>query len=256
MHAICNLSIVPVRLEPSDKSELVSQLLFGEMVEILDKKENWRKVKIVYDNYLGWVDKKQLFEVTEEVINDTLNSTTVLSGDLVQLAVWDKNQICPLVFGSTLPLYNDGHFHIGETEFSFEGNIIEIKKPDISRIVENAYMFLNAPYLWGGRSPFGIDCSGFTQLVFKLCGIKLFRDAAQQAEQGITVNVLEESKPGDLAFFENTDGKITHVGIILTRNQIIHASGRVRIDNLDHQGIFNEESKNYSHNLRLIKRYN
>jgi len=254
MFAICNLSVVPVRKEASDKSEMVSQLLFGEMVEILDKQDNWRKIKIIYDDYSGWVDKKQLMSVSDEEILQNKNSTSVLSADLVQLALWAKSQICPIVFGSTLPLYNNHKFRIGETEYTFEGNIVEVKKPDLSRILENAYMYLNSPYLWGGRSPFGIDCSGFTQMVYKLCGIKLYRDAAQQAEQGLTVNLIEESKPGDLAFFDNVERKITHVGIILNSSQIIHSSGRVRIDKLDHQGIFNEETKSYSHNLRLIKR--
>jgi hypothetical protein len=254
MFAICNLSIVPVRSEASDKSEMVTQLLFGEVVEILDKQDNWRKIKIVYDDYNGWVDKKQLAEISDVEIQNIKKDTTVLSADLVQLAVWNKNQICPIVFGSSLPLFKDHKFHIGEIEYAFDGNTNEVNKSDKSRIIENAYMYLNSPYLWGGRSPFGIDCSGFTQMVFKHCGIKLNRDAAQQAEQGQTINLLEESLPGDLAFFENSEKKITHVGIIIDAGLIIHASGRVRIDRLDHQGIFNEELKTYTHNLRLIKR--
>ncbi len=254
MFAICNLSVVPVRKEASDRSEMVTQLLFGEMVEITDKQENWRKIRILYDDYTGWVDKKQLATVSDEEIVQIKNSTPIMSADLVQLALWGNNQICPIVFGSSLPAFHNHKFQIGGIEYTFDGNIVEIKKPDLSRVVENAYMFLNSPYLWGGRSPFGIDCSGFTQMVFKLCGIKLKRDASQQAEQGITVNLVEESRTGDLAFFDNAEKKITHVGIILNATHIIHSSGRVRIDRLDHQGIFNEETKSYSHSLRLIKR--
>ena len=253
MYAICNLSIVPIRREPSDKSELVTQLLFGETVEVLDKQDNWRKIKIDYDNYIGWVNKKQVASISSEEFQKIKSATPVLSGDLVQLAVWNKNQICPVVIGSTLPMYKDRKFFIGDIEYNFEGNTIESKTPDVTRLLENSYMYLNAPYLWGGRSPFGVDCSGFTQMVFKLCGIKLLRDAWQQAEQGNTVNLVEESKPGDLAFFDNADGKISHVGIIVSGNQIIHASGKVRIDRIDHQGIFNVDSKSYTHNLRLIK---
>ena len=115
-------------------------------------------------------------------------------------------------------------------------------------------MYLNSPYLWGGRSPFGIDCSGFTQMVFKLNGIKLPRDAYEQAEIGKTLNFIEETQKGDLAFFDNEEGKIIHTGIIIDKNKIIHSSGKVRIDNLDHYGIFNAETGKYSHNLRLIKK--
>jgi hypothetical protein len=254
MHAVCNLSIVPVRKEPSDKSELVSQLLFGETVEVMDMQDSWRKVRMLFDNYTGWIDKKQIINITDDELLKIKTSKTFISSDLVQLAIWDKNQICPVVLGSFLPAYQDHKFFIGETEYVFEGNVIENGIPDSSRLLEHAYMYMNSPYLWGGRSPFGIDCSGFTQMVYKLCGFSLNRDSFKQAEQGITINLLEESKAGDLAFFDNAEGKITHVGIILPGSQIIHASGRVRIEKLDHQGIFNEELKGYSHNLRLIKR--
>ena len=174
---------------------------------------------------------------------------------MVQIAVWNKNQICPVVIGSSLPLFNEHKFNFGGVDFTFDGNVIDSDKSDITRLLEHAYMYLNSPYLWGGRSPFGIDCSGFTQIVFKLCGIVLQRDARLQAEHGTTINLIEESKPGDLAFFDNAEGKISHVGIIIPGNQIMHASGRVRIDKIDHQGIYNEELKGYSHNLRVIKRY-
>ena len=254
MYAVCNLSVIPVRKETSDKSEQVTQLLFGESVEIIDKKDNWRKVRVVFDDYTGWVDKKQLAEVSEDFVKKLASSPTFLTSDLLQLAIWNQNQICPLVIGSTLPLYDDKKFFVGDSEYSFEGNVIDASKRHKEHIQEQSYMYLNSPYQWGGRSPFGIDCSGFTQMVFKLCGIKLKRDSDQQAEQGQTVNLVEESDTGDLAFFENKDGRIVHVGIILPGRHIMHASGRVRIDKLDHQGIYNEELKSYSHKLRLIKR--
>ncbi len=255
MYGICNLSMIPVRSEPSDKSEMVSQLLFGEAVEVLDKHESWRKVRLCYDDYIGWVDKKQIISIEEEELkkNSTQPSTATL--DIVQIVIFNQSNIIPVVLGSTLPAYQNKKFRIGNTEYIYDGNVKLFSSPDPSNIVEHAFMYLNAPYLWGGRSPFGLDCSGYTQMVFKLCGILLKRDANQQAQQGRTINLLEESKPGDLAFFENQEGKITHVGIILSGNKIIHASGKVHVDKLDHQGIFSEETNKYTHKLRVIKRF-
>jgi cell wall-associated NlpC family hydrolase len=140
-------------------------------------------------------------------------------------------------------------------EYTYDGSVKTLTRPDRSQLLENAYMYLNAPYLWGGRSPFGVDCSGFTQMVYKMSGLPIRRDAWQQAEQGVTINLLEEALPGDLAFFDNAEGRITHVGILLPGNKIIHASGRVRIDKIDHHGIFNETQQKYTHKLRVIKRH-
>ena len=158
----------------------------------------------------------------------------------------------PIVIGSILPSYKSGHALINNEMYQFDGLTTPgfIKK---DKLVENALMYLNAPYLWGGRSPLGIDCSGFTQMVYRLQGVDLPRDAYQQAEVGTTLSFVEESEPGDLAFFDNAEGKITHVGIILEDNHIIHASGKVRIDRIDQQGVFNTEIGNHTHKLRLIK---
>lgn len=254
MFAIISLSMIPVRKEPSDRSEMVNQLLFGELVEITGKDGNWRKIKSVFDAYVGWVDKKQITSISDKEFADLNVNPTFLVMDLVQIAVRAKNEILPLVIGSSLPFYDGKKFHFGELEYEFDGNALTLPGPSPESILVHSYMYLNAPYLWGGRSPFGIDCSGFTQMVFKLSGIKLNRDAAQQAEQGEVISFIEEAKAGDLAFFDNPEKKIVHVGIILAGNQIIHSSGKVRIDRIDHQGIFNAETNSYSHNLRVIKR--
>ena len=253
-YGICLLSVIPLRSEPSDKSEMVTHVLFGEHFEVLDKNAQWRKVRTAYDSYEGWTDVKQITPIGAKdffVLNDSPHPVTL---DVVQIMVYNKSYMVPVLLGSSLPAFNDKKFSINGTDYSYEGNVRTGKVTDKQAIVENAYMYLNAPYLWGGRSPFGIDCSGFTQMVYKLCGIKLRRDAAQQAEEGKTLHLLEEAQPGDIAFFDNEESRIVHCGIILPGERIIHASGRVRIDRLDHHGIYNTDTKKYSHHLRLVKR--
>lgn len=254
MYGICNLSIVPCRKEPSDKSEMVTQLLFGEHFELLDNKGNWQLIKIAYDGYECWIDKKQFHPISS--ITGISDTTTALTSEIIQLAENKKSGITPVVLGSSLPRFKNKSFSLGKEEYSFEGeSILPFPKNKEREITEVAKWYLNAPYLWGGRSPFGIDCSGFTQMAYKMNGIKLKRDAWQQAEQGKALNFLEEAIAGDLAFFDNEEGKIVHVGIILDDGKIIHASGKVRIDKLDHQGIYNEEQKKYTHRLRVAKKY-
>ncbi len=157
--------------------------------------------------------------------------------------------------GSSLPHYENQSFKINDELFEFNAAVTGgTNQSSIAQLPAFAMSFLNMPYLWGGRSPAGIDCSGFTNIVYKLAGIRLRRDAWQQSEQGILINFIDEARPGDLAFFQNEEGKIIHVGIILQQQKIIHASGRVRIDTIDHYGIYDEELKKYTHQLRLIRR--
>ncbi len=256
MYGICNISIVPCRKEPSDRSEMVTQLLFGEHFRILGRQDNWLHIKIEYDDYEGWIDKKQFLPIEQHTF-DILGSTEeYYSTDLVQIIKDDKTSMhFPIVMGSILPNFDSKECVIENQSYTYEGEYIKGYLPFAKTgILETAMMYLNAPYLWGGKTPFGIDCSGFTQIVYKLNGIKLKRDAYQQAEQGEILSFVEEAEPGDLAFFDNEEGKIIHVGIIMDDNKIIHASGKVRIDGFDHQGIFNTDKKNYSHRLRLLKR--
>jgi cell wall-associated NlpC family hydrolase len=254
-YGICHLSNVPCRLEPADSSEMVSQLLYGETVKIYEeKKKDWRRAKTVYDNYDCWIDIKQVTILTEEEFN-AVNSNFV-STELVDVVEKEGSKIVtPITLGSTLPNLKNAILNFAEEDFSFDGGAIDTSLEQAKEnIVGNAMMYLNAPYLWGGRSPFGIDCSGFTQVIYKLNGIKLPRDASQQATIGDTLSFIEESESGDLAFFDNEEGNIIHVGIMLENNQIIHASGKVRVDKIDHQGIFNTDTNTYSHRLRLIKK--
>lgn len=254
-YGVCHLSIVPCRFEPFETSEMVTQLLFGETVKIYEeKKKDWRRAKTAYDNYDCWIDEKQITYISKEEF-EVINQT-IVSSELVQVVQNETSELMtPIVIGSSLPGFKQNKINFGVLSFSFTGHTINTKKTiDKSSIVQNAMMFLNSPYLWGGRSPFGIDCSGFTQVVYKLNGVALPRDASQQAEIGQTLSFIEESESGDLAFFDNEDGNIIHVGIMLENNRIIHASGKVRIDKIDHQGIFNVDTGDYSHRLRLIKK--
>ena len=251
MFGICNLANIPLRIEPSDRSELVSQILFGEHFTVLEKNQKWSKIRLFFDDYEGWVDNKQFAEITEEQFEQLSKDNIVLNSDLIEYITSPKNILIPIPLGASLSFLN--YEAINADNFSFEGLKISGIKPK-SNLINTAFMYMNAPYLWGGKTPFGIDCSGFTQMVYKLNGYKLFRDASQQAGQGEALSFIEESEPGDLAFFDNEEGNIIHVGIIMDDNYIIHASGKVRIDRLDHLGIYNAEVNKHTHKLRVIKK--
>jgi hypothetical protein len=251
MFGICNLGIVPIRSEASDKSEMVSQLLFGDTFKITESTPKWTKIVTTFDEYEGWIDTKQFQKITENQYLILEKSETVLNGELIDFISYDSNQLMPIPLGSSLHFLDVNE--INTSNFQFEGlKECGIKAKD--NILKTAYLYLNAPYLWGGKTPFGIDCSGFTQMVYKLNGYKLSRDASQQAIQGEALSFIEESEPGDLAFFDNDEGNIIHVGIMMENNYIIHASGKVRIDRIDHLGIYNVDTGRHTHKLRVIKK--
>ena len=241
---ICKLSIVPVRIIDSDKSEMINQLIYGDIIEILEEKEKWVKIKSVFDDYIGWIDKKQYFKIEDNITLD-LNKP-VYSIDLVEFIENNNYELVTIPIGSDIS-------NISLMNHKFDGKTISGKN-NRNSIVNTALSFLNSPYLWGGKTPFGIDCSGFTQMVYKINGYKLYRDAKDQANQGDTLSFIEESEAGDLAFFNNDQGDIIHVGIILQNNHIIHASGKVRIDRIDHSGIYNNDLNKHTHSLRYIKK--
>ena len=234
-YGIFSLSIVPMRSEPTDKSELVTQILYGEVCKVLEVRKKWSRIRLAFDNYEGWIDNKQFEFISEDDYTNILTETPVLSTDLVDMVAMEQNTVVSIPLGST----------VGSASFlkhTFEGNVTSNVFPK-DHLIETALLYLNTPYLWGGKTPFGIDCSGFTQMVYKLNGYRLLRDASQQATQGEALSFIEESEPGDLAFFDNAEGAIIHVGIIMEDHYIIHAHGKVRIDRLDHTGIFNYEER-------------
>jgi gamma-D-glutamyl-L-lysine dipeptidyl-peptidase len=256
--AICILSVVPIRAEASDKAEIISQLLFGELVDIIEipkRQKNWCKISCDWDSYEGYMDPRQLklltLEEYERYQKDFAHCLDITS------VITNSNHFLPITLGATLPCFDGFNCQLSERHYTFGGQAARSGSleatPDI--IIKLARRYLYAPYLWGGRSPFGIDCSGFTQMVFKMVGLRLLRDASQQIEQGRLIDFADQAQPADLAFFDNEKGRITHVGIVMEGGMIIHASGQVRIDKLDHYGIFNEERGIYTHKLRLIKRF-
>ncbi|NBL65196.1 SH3 domain-containing protein [Flavobacterium sp. NST-5] len=251
MFGICNLAIIPLRAEASDRSEIVSQVLFGEHFTILEKNNQWSKIKLQFDGYEGWVDEKQ-YQIISKNDFESLNSQEViLNADLIEYITSPDNLLMPIPLGASVSFLQNSE--INKNGLDFEGTKISGQKPK-SNLINTAFMYLNAPYLWGGKTPFGIDCSGLTQMVYKLNGYQLLRDASEQATQGEPLSFIEECEPGDLAFFDNEEGKIIHVGIIMDDNYILHASGKVRIDRLDHLGIYNAETNRHTHRLRVIKK--
>ena len=245
-HGICSLSIVPLRAEAADTSEMVTQLLYGDTLKVLERRKTWSRVRLYFDRYEGWIDNKQFDFISEEAFKKINSEVPVLSSDLVDFITTSEEQLLSIPMGSSLNA-------LELLNHTFEGKSITGKLNKV-HLIDTALIYLNTPYLWGGKSPFGIDCSGLTQMVYKLNGHGLLRDASQQAEQGEALSFIEESEPGDLAFFDNEDGVISHVGVIMENNYIIHAHGKVRIDRLDQTGIFNYEQRTHTHKLRVIKR--
>jgi cell wall-associated NlpC family hydrolase len=249
---------LPCRQNPSHKSELINQLLFGETYQVLDKDKDWLLIKTNFDNYEGWINENQADFIDENEIN-RMNSELqphVVSRMYARIENSRTGIVYPILRGSTLPLFSRNKFSIGEDYFEVsEYEPLPKLKNNTLNIINSALTYLNSPYLWGGRSPFGLDCSGFIQMIHKINGVKLPRDSSQQANIGTTINFVEEAIPGDVAFFNDTDSDtINHVGLILEEGMIIHASGKVKIGKIDHNGIFDMKLGKYTHHLRKIQR--
>lgn len=234
-YGICTLCVVPMRKESSHESELVSELLYNDIYEIIEEKNEWLRIKCIYDSYQGWIRAIQHQELSDNEYYKLLNKEKFLINTTVSFY---KGKT--LSFGSTIYEKTDDSIAI-------------VNSFDPKLMVESAMKLLGTPYRWGGKTAMGIDCSAFVQLCAKTAGLQLERDASQQINYGISIN-LNESQAGDLAFFENENHKITHVGILLSNDRIIHASGEVRIDLIDKKGIFNKKLNSYTHQLCMVKR--
>ncbi|ASV31463.1 C40 family peptidase [Maribacter cobaltidurans] len=245
-YGICPLSLVPLRRSPDETSEMTTQLLFGEHFKILESRKYWSKIRVLADKCEGWIPNNQLQFITKEEFDAIEEKTPVFASDLIGFAERPNGMLTSILLGSAIPLLNC--FPI-----TVDGNKTKGKQTK-ENLINTALLYLNSPELKGGKSPFGIDASGFTQMVYKINGYNLLRTSEQQAKQGEALSFVEESEPGDLAFFDDSNGAINHVGIIMENNYIIHVNGMVRIDRIDHTGIFNNDLRIYSHQLRVIKK--
>lgn len=249
--AICANPYSLIMMEPSHKCEITSQLVFGEMCEILEGDKKWVRVRCGYDSYEGWCLPSQLKMISQE--QNVFNQNNLASDWLNEIVINGKKMMLP--FGSYVP---ENEFStLEDWKIEYKGKYWNKQEAVVSHhaLRKIAFTYLNTTYVWGGKTIFGIDCSGFVQSVYKFFNIPILRDAKLQARQGMDVGFLQEAICGDLAFFDDEYGEIVHVGMLLNDHEIIHASGKVRIDAIDNEGIINSDTELRTHKLRVIKRF-
>lgn len=251
-YAICTVAAAPVRKEPHHRTEMVNQLLFGETLQVLEEKGEWFRITTIYDDYEGWLTNHFIAPLDKATAEAKHRYVTPHLINTVNLG--DVGMSVPM--GSFLVGFDEKTQLLWDSRYQYFGNFRDTTGGfDHNLFSATIDAWLNAPYLWGGKTFMGVDCSAFVQTVYKLLGIKLKRDAYQQAEQGWGVENLSKAKEGDLAFFHNENGKVIHVGIILAGSQIVHASGKVRLDVIDENGIINTETGKRTHELHSVRKY-
>ena len=268
-YVINHCPVTPVREEPAHAAEQATQLLFGEVCEVLDRHSSWTKIRSTMDGQLGWVVSKMLTPVSEEAIRllgekRETNGESVVATPMAVVTDTKTGEQLMLTIGTRLPYYKKGTFEVLGKKYKIDprcvyevkGDRSEIKGEDVVRVAQS---LLNVPYLWGGKNVMGYDCSGFIQTVYSVFGINLLRNAREQVTQGQVVGSLAEAQPGDLVFFDHLDRapeatRITHVGMLISPTEVIHCSGCVHVDKIDETGIRLANGK-LSHHLVQIKRY-
>ncbi len=270
--AINHCTVTPVRQEPSEGSEQLTQLLFGEVCEVLDRLPRWTKIRSTLDGQEGWVDFKMLTPSSSLSPITYSLPTTIVAVPMAVATAMETGEELMLTLGTRLPNYAHGTFEVLGKQYLMDPTCVSLPisnspsgrpiggTPSNSHnVCAIAQTLLNAPYLWGGKNAMGMDCSGFTQVVYATQGINLLRNAREQMTQGELVPSLAEAQPGDLAFFDHADRdleatNISHVGLLLSPTEIIHCSGCVHIDTIDEQGIHLPDGE-LTHHLVQIKRY-
>ncbi len=254
---ICFQAYIPMRKEPDEKSEMINQVLYGETFIILEsyKKTNFTYIHLEHDSYEGWIDSKTIY-ILSASDREVLFSVPRYISHEIKTVLKSGNNSFNLIIGCGSTVYLKGLKVLDLTgnDYNFKGDVNESNPEDPrTSLVKYGLRLLSVPYLWGGRSSFGIDCSGLCQNLYKQVGMNIPRDAVQQSKIGKPISFLDEVQAGDLAFFDNENGEIIHVGMIIDKNRIIHSSGMVKIEVIDHQGIFCSQQNRYSHKLRVIK---
>jgi hypothetical protein len=252
---VCRLALVPVRNGPGDAAEQVTQLLFGDPYEVhsVSHDKKWMSIKVITDQCEGWIDAGQHHSITPEYLEQINQADFKITMDVASTILYKKSPLT-IVMGSIVPISTSELFKM-EEQLAFNGESKSLsQRRDFEFLKTMALKYMNAPYQWGGKSPFGIDSGGLVQMVFKIAGYPLARHVGQQAVQGKKVKSLTEARPGDLAFFDDKTGKPFHAGIVLEDDRIIHSCGRVRIDHINEEGILNAETKIYTHHLEGIRR--
>lgn len=264
MKAISLHSVVPVRTEPREDAEQSTQMLFGELCTILENSDvrirdsdRWKFIRLESDGQEGWVDAKMITPMSGqeyESYSQAYPSAGIVVFPMAYAMSENNGQTIPLTAGTRLTHYQDGRFEVLGVGFRIDPSMVRTQPIELNlqNLLETVRFFLNVPYLWGGKNALGMDCSGFTQIVMSLFGKQLLRNASEQATQGKEVADLALAKAGDLVFFDHEDHKISHVGIVIDSERVIHCSGRVKVEKLDSNGIFSAEKGAYTHHLVRI----
>ena len=259
MVAIALHSIIPVRAEAREEAEQNTQMLFGELAEVIDEQPRWKRIRLESDGQEGWVDAKMITPMTDKeyaAYKKALKTAATVAFPMAYAMSENNGQTIPLTAGTRLTNYKDGRFEVLGVGFRIDPSMVITAPLELNQenLLKAVRFFINVPYLWGGKNALGMDCSGFTQTVMSLFGKALLRNASEQVTQGKPIKDLSKAKAGDLVFFDHEDGKISHVGIVIDPERVIHCSGRVKVEKLDSQGIFNAETGEYSHHLTQIRR--
>jgi gamma-D-glutamyl-L-lysine dipeptidyl-peptidase len=253
-YGVSRLALVAVRTAPHSDAKQITELLFGDHYEVFKKAESdWVYIKIHFDGSEGWIETEQHHSISQEYFDQINHANFKITTDLTCNILFKKSPIT-ILLGSIVPISNSELFKM-EEQFAFNGEAKSLgQKREAEFLITTAMKYLNAPHFPGGKSPFGIDAAGLVQMVFKIAGYTLPHAVSNQLTEGKTVKSLHEAMPGDLAFFSRKEGDVSHVGIVLSDEKIIHAFGRVRVDHLMEEGIMRADSRIYTHYLKEIRR--